>query len=282
MCFFVMLAFAALPVVNSVLSGRPPLELYGRAVNSFELTFFPHRALADTYERSMSWRSEADQVTYDQYVADYVAWRPFRKRFADFLFNMFWPGICLGLAYFALFFPGYYPIRIDREKRLIYTQRGRHLYVKKLGFDYDPSSDWQAEEIPEDTYTGWMYENTIPILSRTGNFMDVLAVEMHRIDRPQKTRVFRMGEYPLTHRHTQGEDIDNVLDAFSYLPDPRRTGYAAKPYDPAWQDRLYIDQPLRLDWLRWLAGRTLGRRDRFDEAKVEAQLLDYAAQPKGD
>ncbi|MDO5642675.1 MAG: hypothetical protein Q4G26_09875 [Paracoccus sp. (in: a-proteobacteria)] len=281
-CFAFMMVWIAMPVIVSISDGDPPMELYRRPVDSFVMLVSPEIGLRATYERSMSWRIEADQVPYEEYLAEYVAWRPFGQRFRDFMFDMSLIWVALLVGYFALFFPAYAPIRIDREKRMIYTQRGRHLYIRGLPYDYDIHTDWRDGNINWESWNGWDLEATIPILSRVTrhSFEEVATIEMHRIDRPEKTRVFRLGAYPMTHRHTQGDDILNVIFAFSYLPQPGRTGQAGRPYDPAWQARLYQDKPLAFDWLRRLCGRTLGRRYRLDEAKVEAQLLEYATRPR--
>lgn len=277
-CFAMVLMWGVLPALVSMYHGDPPLTLYKRSVDSFMLTFFPEAALEDTYHFYNDSRLEEDKVTLDRFVADYVAWRPFADRFGQFAFDMSLPLIILVFGYFAFFLPAHAPIRVDREKRLIYTRRGRHLYVKKLPYDFDLSVDWRDRTPLDDGMRGWKLEHIVPVLSNVGNghFRDVLAVEMHRIDQPEKKRIFRLGAYPLTHRPTQGEDILHVIYAFSYLPEPGRTGSAAQPYDPAWQSRLYRDKPLALDWLRWLTSRTLGRRHRLDDAKIEDQLLEYA------
>ncbi|WP_339108533.1 hypothetical protein [Thioclava sp. GXIMD4216] len=241
--------------------------------DDIEFVYFLEDALKINYERSKSVRETLGEPvpTIEEYVQDFEKWKPFWVRFRSSLIPTFLMMLFVfGGLLISIFSPIALPVRFDREMRLAYTKRGRHIYVARMG----KGRYLLKDEIKLST------EDTTPILTYHGGGDHVLVVELYRLDKPEKKKKFRLGAYPCPLGPAQGYYLGGLVKNFCKAPPTERPDLERLHFDETWLGQLYRDKVLPLDWLRWWLRHASLIPRRFNNKKLDKTLLEFATRPE--
>ena len=253
----VMLPIAFYNTYGSVRGG------FEAALDDYDYVFNFEERIRTTY-RERWVHSLGDTTTEDEFLAGMQEGHS-NRFLATMPFWAFFFGTPIFLLLLISFWPRRCPIRFDRNREIIYTWRGGHVWIADIG----PRKGGLKTRLSSGMDGNPVYG--------TDKGIGPLAIKMHQIDSPTQSREFFAGIYPITHRD-QNLDIQMFVNAFMTHA-PRDEEGTLYEWDGKWLEKLERGPVFFFDWMRWLSERSF-IVERFDEDKTEAALMEYLTHPE--